>query len=49
MGERGWRVGLLDVRWSIVGSVFTHAAFVRVGPLIAEEGGAAVPAMWAKG
>jgi hypothetical protein len=33
----------------VTGKIASHAAFVRVGPPIAEEGGAAVPALWAKG
>jgi hypothetical protein len=33
----------------VTGKIASHAAFVRFGPRIAEEGGAAAPAMWAPG
>jgi hypothetical protein len=33
----------------VTGKIASHAAFVRFGPRIAEEGSADVPAMWAQG
>ena len=33
----------------VAGKITSHAAFVRFGPRIAEEGGADVPATWAQG
>jgi hypothetical protein len=32
----------------VTGKIASHAAFVRFGPRIAEEAGAAVPAMWVR-